>query len=321
MHAQELASPSVPLLSAVVVVGRSRERAQRAVDSLSLQTIAKSIEIVVMDLAPADTPRLAPSGAAPMRYVSCPEWTMSWARAAAVQQARAPIVAYIEDHCVADPGWAAALLEAHRGPWAVVGYAFTNPDPRSYVSRAGQIAAYGLWVHPARGGRASHLPGNNASYRRDLLLSFGDRLEGVLTPDFVLQELLKHRGLPMCVEPRALVSHETFTRVRDLLGANYSYAHLLAARRRRAQRWGVGRRIAQGLVTPLLVPPLLILRMLLSLRGRRALWRPALESLPICVLTRTAAAWGEARGYLFGHPNDEKALIRWETEAERALAR
>src|SRR5687767_14659235 len=105
-----------PQLSAVLVVGSQRARAQRVLEALAGQTAAASIEVVVVDLAPNDVPRLEPLGLRVV-YSSRPDidrWGS--ARVAGVRQASGPIVAFIEDHCFPARNWAEFVIEAHRGP-------------------------------------------------------------------------------------------------------------------------------------------------------------------------------------------------------------
>src|SRR5689334_20243066 len=108
------------------------------------------MEIVIVDLAAPDAPPLKVAPAASLVYISRPG-TKHWgqARAEALRSARGPIVAFIEDHCFPHKTWAEKLIEAHQGPWGAVGYAFTNANARSYVSRAALLARYGSFTHPA----------------------------------------------------------------------------------------------------------------------------------------------------------------------------
>lgn len=309
---------NLPLLSAIVVVGPCRTRAQRVINALGAQTVVESIEIIVVDLAPRGTPSLHASPNTHVTYLSRSEVAL-WSRARfeAIQHARAPVVAFIEDHCFPARDWAAALIETHKSSWVAVGYAFTNANPQTYLGRGGMVNDYGLWLHPAQGGAAALLPGNNVSYKRDVLLSFGNELEKLLTPDFNLQEILRERGLPMCIEPKALAAHQNFTRLAPLMCANYAYARLLAGRRSQIQAWSWVRRVLYGLLTPVSAPTLGTLRLLLSLRGRRSLVPMVLAGLPVYTLTHLWSAVGEAVGYLFGEGTAEHELNRWEIEFQR----
>jgi hypothetical protein len=299
-----------PLLSAAVVVGSQRRRAQRSVLAACRQTAIDSIEVIVVDLAPPGPPDLeTPPGVAVTyrRVAEARLWT--WGRAEAARLARAPVVAYLEDHCYASPGWAEALIERHREPWAAVGYAFTNANPETWVSRRAMINDYGYWMHPAPSGPQRLLPGNNVSYKRELLLSFGDRLERVLTPDFSLQEIFRSRGLPMCTEPRALAAHENWPTLSSLLRAGYTYGRALGAGRARTQSWGRPRRLFYGCVSPLSAPLFGAVRLLRRLPGRPPeVVRLTLAGLPIYLLAHFAAGIGEGWGYLTGKGPGEEAL-------------
>ena len=308
------------LLSAIVVVGPCRTRAQRVINALYAQTVVESIEIIVIDLAPSGTPTLETAPGVRVTYLSRPEMILwSRARVEGVQHAQAPIVAFIEDHCFPEPGWAEALIEAHQGPWGAVGYGFTNANPETYMSRACMVNDYGYWLHPARRGQASILPGQNVSYKRDLLLAFGARLELLLTPDFNLQQALSKQNLPMFVESRALAAHENFIRLSALMQAHYAYARLLAARRAEVLSWSRIRRIFYGLAVLPGAPVIAIARLILGLRGRASLWPAVMAAFPIYVLTRLWAAIGESLGYLLGQGSVERKLHRWELEVERTI--
>ena len=74
------------------------------------------------------------------------------------------MVVLSEDHSFPEAGWAEALIEAHRGPWSVVGPVVRNANPDSLISWADFLLGYGTWLDPAPGGEISQLPGHNSSY-------------------------------------------------------------------------------------------------------------------------------------------------------------
>lgn len=305
-------------LSAVVVVGPCRRRAQRVVDALCHQTAIDRMEVIVVDLAgPADPSLNIPAGIN-AQYIRRPDLDL-WARARCVglEVSTAPIVAFTEDHCFPAAGWAAALIEAHREPWAAIGYAFINANPQSYWSRASMVNDYGLWLHPAVPGAMTLMPGNNISYKREALRSYGDELEHLLTPDFNLQQRFISEGKPMCIAPAAISAHQNFNELIPLMRANYAYARLLAARRAGSQRWSAVRRWVQALLTPAAAPLLGTLRLLTSLRGRRALVPEVIKGLPVYFITHAWSSIGEALGYVVGEGSSERDLNRWEIAYER----
>ncbi len=121
---------SVPELSAILVIAARRRRSQRALDALAAQTAIDVMEIIVIDLMPADVPRLAVPANARVTYVSQPKSTIvTEGRCEALRYVTSPIVAYLEEHTIPARGWAAALIERHKEPWAAVTYAFENANP------------------------------------------------------------------------------------------------------------------------------------------------------------------------------------------------
>lgn len=304
-------------LSVVLVAGAQRGRAQRVLDALSRQTVVDSIELIVVDLF-ENGARLDVAPCLTHVYASRPD-IKRWgaARAAGVRLATGEVVGFIEDHCFPEPEWAEMLIDAYRGPWAAVGYAFTNANPQTFISRASLLARYGQFAHPAHPGRAPLVSGNNVSYRRELLLSFGSELDGLLTIDFNLQELLGKRGLPLLVEARARAAHQNFSSfARDSI-TGYWYCRLLAARRVETQGWHWARRFVHGIGAPVGSPAIRLARLLMSLRGRRSLWPQAAASIPVILGWYVTDALGESLGYLLGAGRAEREALRWELDEAR----
>src|SRR5262249_35044767 len=93
--------------------------------------------------------------------------------AAGVRRASAPIVALAENHSFPEPGWAAALIQAHRAApsRAAVGPELGNANPERAVSWAYLFSYFGRWAEPAAAGIVEVLPGHNPSNKRDILLA------------------------------------------------------------------------------------------------------------------------------------------------------
>jgi len=309
-------------LAVVMVAGECRERVQRALDALCAQTAVEALEIAVVDVAPSGARELTVPRDAAVRIVRRPG-VESWAdaRRAGLDATHAPLVAFVEEHCFVDPEWAEALLTAHEGPWASVGYGFRNANPETYVSRSAMLTDYGLWLEPVERGPASLLASNNVSYKRDAFLSLAERLDDALESDFVAQEAFRQRGLPMFVESRAVANHLNFTTVWETGLTNYVWCRAMGARRANAANWSRARRVAQAALTPLSAPAFRTVRLVRTLRNRRPLWGQFAAGLPVFLVVGLWAGIGEAAGYLFGAGAAERQLKRWELDVERVDAR
>lgn len=305
----------MPRLSAIVIAGPQRERAERALGAVLSQQPAEEVEALLVDLAPAGTaPLRLPES---VRVLRVPGGGWGEARTAAVRAASGAYVAFLEDHCVPAPGWATAVIGAHDEGHDAVGYAFTSVNPQSYWSRSGLLTDYGLWIAPLPRGPARYLPSNNVSYRRKVLEGLEDELGTVFSIDFNLHEELRRRGHDLFHEPDALVAHENFERLSSLCRANHEFCRLLAANRAEAEAWSRRRRLLYGAAAPVGAPALKLVRLARALRGRGH-WRAFAVGLPVILTTFAAAAAGESLGYLAGRGNSERAVLHWEVDAQRA---
>ncbi len=306
-------------LSTVLVAGQCRARAQRVLDAIAAQTCAADMEIIVVDATTPETPHLQLPEGARVIYLH-PETppTLPEARAAAVRYASADYVAFLEDHCYPQPGWAEALIQTTKeNNWAAIGYSFINANPKTYTSRACMLADYILFADPISSGERNILPGNNIAYRKDLMLEFGDKLAEVISPDFIIQDLFRKRGLSMYMESNAKAAHENFEDLSGMLWANYTYCRLIANGRVESQKWGWLRRLVYGAAVPIGAPAIKLFRLLKSITGRRSLWLPVLEASPVILIVYLWSAAGEALGYLFGKGTAEEVFDLYELHIDR----
>ena len=161
-----------PAVSVIVMVDGQRERGARCLQSILSQSIIDEMEVLLLDFAPPDTPPMRGSEHPSVRVVRMGDTIeFGGARALGVQMARAPIVAFLEEHVIARPGWAEALVRAHRGGWAGVGPEVHNPMPGYGISDAIFVVGYGTWAPPLAPGETELIPSQNSSFRRDVLLS------------------------------------------------------------------------------------------------------------------------------------------------------
>ena len=143
--------PPTPEMSVIVLTPDGFAAIRRLMAHLRAQTARARLELVFV--APdagrlqADETELA--GFAAVRVVEADVMrSTAEARAAGVRAAAAPIIAFTEDHCFPEPGWAEALIRAHGEPWAAVGPAVLNANPRSAVSWANLLTEYVEWLRP-----------------------------------------------------------------------------------------------------------------------------------------------------------------------------
>jgi hypothetical protein len=294
-------------LSVVVVSFSPPTSLERCLASLVDQATAPDVEIVVVRAT-----RTGDSACETVqqRFSSC-RWlpapvgeTVPRMRAQGIAAAQGDVIALLEDDCVLDGHWCAAVLEAHRERWVAVGGA-VEPGPYTRaLDWAVYLYEYGRFMLPFEAHPSAVLPGNNVSYKREVLrdevVSGGAGFYEVFVHD-----AWRRQGLPMLLTPTVVVTNRHSRQLRHVSIGPFHHGRGFAAMRVQGQCWL--RRGALALIAPLL-PFLQISRMIrLTIRRNRLRRRSALALPWLCVF---AASWalGEAVGYLLGPGN---SLQHW----------
>ncbi len=289
-----------PELSVVLACTDSYPTIAATLERLRAQTVRDRIELVVVARSKDELaiPLAAVAGFFGSEIVEIGAFeTIARANVAGVRRAHAPVVALAEDHCFPEPEWAAALLRAHEGPWAAVGPVVANANPASAVSWADYLIGYGPWADPTPSGEAELLPGHNSSYKREVLLAYGDRLEAMLASESVLHMDLRSRGERLYLSADARAAHVNFSRMASWLAVQVHNGRVFGAAR--ARDWSLARRLFYAAASPL-IP---IVR---CWRGARALLLPGRPRhelprvLPALALGLALDGVGQMLGYAFG---------------------
>ena len=313
-----MAEKNSPQISVIVVTPDCYGTIRRTIDHLRTQTICDQLEIVIV--APSAGCLSDHSGelnelnhqiveAGPIE--STPR-----ARAAGVRRARAPIVALAEDHSFPEQLWAEILLARHRGPWAAVGPAMCNANPHGALSWANLAIEYSPWMDPVPSGPANHLPGHSSSYKRDVLLAYGDQLEAMLEAESVLHWDLRAKGHLLYLDSKAKTYHQNYSLLRPTLLLRFLGGRSFGAARSR--RWSKARRLVYGLASPL-IPIVRASRVLPSLARSGQLWRFTPEILLLVGVNLVCDAMGEMCGYLLGAGDSMKRLSEMEFSRDRFM--
>jgi hypothetical protein len=308
-----------PLLSVVLVMDAQRERGEAALRSLLAQALGERMEILLLDFA-ADRP--APAGGdhpsvrrIPMKRGASYGTTL----AAGVEAARAPVVAFVEEHVRVLPGWAEAIIEAHRGPWAAVCGEVHPGDITGAVAQRIELVSRHHWSPPAQRGEHAILRWQNVAYKRAALLGFGDRLPLLLQSEATLFRLLRQQGHALYVEPAAKMVHAHEEEWGAFLRGSFLSHWVSAASAVEALAPGVSGRFAQiaaALVGPVRWP-LVLLRRCRALPDREV-WLPVLLRNGAFVLQYYATvAAGTLGGLVAGTRSSGERFLDYELNEGR----
>jgi hypothetical protein len=241
-------------ISLVLVTPAGFEPIRRTISHLRGQTAHNRIELVIVAQSALSPDGLGEQldGFAAVRLVDLgPFPSMGAAFAAGVRTASAPIVGCAEEHSFPEPGWAAALIEAHAGPWAAVSGVLENANPGTLTSWAALASDFGPAMSPVGGGETSELPGHHTSYKREVLLGYGSDLDHMLEVEWVLQEDMRASGARLFREPEAISRHLNPSRFGSHLRAQLNGGRLFAGNRSRLRSWSVFRRLVWVAGSPL----------------------------------------------------------------------
>ena len=219
-------------------------------------------------------------------------------RSRALAMSRGDIVALLEDHEYADPGWAARVLDAHAGDVDAVGGAVENSVDRA-LNWAVYFCDFGRYQNPVAPGPSRLATDVNVSYKRSAL----ERVAPVWRTRFherLVHAALLSQGGRLALSPAIVVFQRRIDltlgdalRERFIWGRSYASA--------RAEHWRLARRAAIAALTPAL-PPLLLSRMALTVARKRRCRGAFLRALPLTALLVTAWSIGELAGYLSSPP-------------------
>lgn len=312
---------SIPDMSVVVVTPDRYETVRKTIRHLRVQSVRDRLEIVIV--APSaqglDLDESELRDFFQFRVIEVgPINSTARARAIGIQHARAPVVALVEDHAFPAPGWAEALIDAHKGGWAAVGPVIANANPQSAISWANLLIEYAPWLEPATGGEVDHLPGHNGTYKRDILLGYGEQLEAMMDAESILQWDLRARSYRLYLEPKARTFHQNFSAPFSWIPLRFNHGRVFASSR--ARQWPLWRRLLYTGGSPL-IPLVRFFRITREIRrpGRPRHLLPRV--LPALIGVLIIDATGEMVGYVFGPGNAVARLSDMEFHRHRYLAK
>ena len=310
-----------PDISVVLVVGERRKRSSEALQSVLRQEGLERAEVIVVDAGGDEVEPLVDADSERVRCIAMEPGTgFGQLKAEGARQARAPNIAYLEDHVVARRGWLQGLLGAFEEGWDAVGVEVHNANPGVGIGDAVGWINYGLWAPPLEAGEAEMLAGNNTAYRKDVLLAYGQQLATMLVSDTVLQEKLLRDGGRLYAEPSAAIEHRNPTSLFNGMKAEFLYHWAYGAIRSDVFDWSWGQRAKYIVLAPV-IAGLRWLRLVRLIRRR--------SSMSVLRFVRTAAValclvaasvTGQTLGIAVGLRDAERRFTAFELNGPRPTA-
>lgn len=300
-----------PELTAVLMVDRQRERGVAALQSILTQSHIEKFEVLLLDFAIGKAPPLAGSDHPAVRSIPVPAaYGFGQSRALAVHLARAPIVAFVEEHVRVLPGWAEALLRRHQTAYAAVGPRILLANPGRSWTELSHTLRYYAWSTSGSGGPVDHLVISNSSFKTAILRQYGRRLSHLLTIDLLLCRQLNADGYAVYYEPEACIEHALETRLREQLRITFVWDWLFNAERCQLEGWAPPQRGIRLVLTPLWPIFHLLRQFSLVLTRRPAQLTSFVWHAPRLLLLNFVGGLGRIRALTRG-AGDADQMFRW----------
>ena len=217
-----------------------------------------------------------------------------------VEVARAPLVAIIEEHCAAAPGWLDSVLQAHAsGNWAAVGGPVVDDSYNRLRDWVVYFCEYNGSLPPVNSGETYNLNGANIAYRKDVLSAHHDLL-GAGYWEASLHPVLFREGAKFLSVPEMVVHHRGPFNYIYYLKQRFWFSRAFAGHRSR--NLSLPHRAAYLLAAPV-IPALLLARMSRRVFEKRCRLAKFAQTLPLIVPALTVYVAGEWVGYLAGPGN------------------
>lgn len=302
----------VPAASVIIVASAGRESIEKILRRLKLQSVAKTLEIIISAHANA-VGEIAASpveGFHSFKVIAADLSSSARARAAAFHLTKSPIIILCEDHCFPiGRQWAQLIIEAHNSNYSGVGPVMRNANPNTALSWANLVIEYGPWLYREGAIVSKTIPGHNSSYKREVLASYDEKLSDMLEAEWIMQNQLSDEGHQFLIDPRIIVEHINFSRFYESVRLRLFAGWMFGASRSVA--WGRLRRLLYATSFPAIA--VVRLARLMGQFYKCPDARPHMfRCLPIASVLLLLDALGEAVGYAFGDLGHRGSLAELE---------
>jgi glycosyltransferase involved in cell wall biosynthesis len=294
---QEDHAPGLPRVSIIVPSVTGLPVVAECLQSLIDQEGADGAEILVLDRC-GEATRAVLRSRFPQTQVIPVEGRPSIPalRAIGIERAKGQMVAILEDHCIAQPGWLRAIEQAYEAGHRAIGGPVENDCGDRVVDWAAFYCEYAPFCGPAPRGIVAEIPGNNAAFDRRLFEQLQPELQAEVWEPFWLARLRQRRVVFHSV-PEMAVLHRISFRYGNFLTQRYHYSRSFAGMRLSGAPWW--KRAAYAGATVLL-PGLLLGRLTVTVVRKRRHWKRFVYCLPVLMTFLASWAVGEGVGALLG---------------------
>ncbi len=216
--------------------------------------------------------------------------------AAGIARASGEIVAITDSSCVVAENWITEIFAAHQADLPVVGGAVEMSESKSLVDWAAYFCEYGQFMKPLAAGAVEILPGNNISFKSEVLKKHPQFVVNEFWKTYLCQQL-KAEGIGLISAPSMLVYYNKSFALLPFLVRRFHHGRCFAGMR--IKNVTIFKRAFYAVGT-IVLPFVFFIRTLLPVLKKRRFMREFILSLPISILAILFWSIGETYGYLAG---------------------
>lgn len=286
---------SGPALSICVGTTMGWPSIERCIRSLLTDAKSTGSEILVAD-GSGHPPPTDPEVLASVKWRTYDEKSVMRLVQFNLAEATGQIVATIEDHCTARPGWIAAIFRAHtENPTAAaIGGAIENGTMANSIEWASYLMTQGVHMAPLRNGPTKRIANEaNISYKREALAGFLDDPMGFMT--IRVTRALSDRGELLVNDDRIVVDHYERMSTRATAVIHFDDGRTISGFRRRHMAGGDWLRLLAAPALPLYRTARVVRNAVM--KGRAG---TVASALPWILVFEYCHEVGEVAGYVAG---------------------
>lgn len=294
-----------PALSVVLAATRPWDELYACLARLAPQMQPAQTEVIVGDAhdgaVPAEFQRDFPN----VRWIRRAGVSVFLLRNLGVLEARAPIIAFTEDHCLVAPDWCRRILEAHHAhpEAAAIGGSVANGPVQFLIDWANYLTVFCPFLPPVTTGPAAAISLQaNCSYKREAL---PDTVlpNGIM--EFHLNRQLLRDGRKLYADGGICVEHvQSHGRLGTIAAHFHNGRSIATVRMETIKAWQRALRVASCFI----LPAFLFLYVTRHIAPKPQFWGRYIAVLPLIAALNVAHAAGEFCGYVFGPGTSMEAM-------------
>ncbi|MBI3949416.1 MAG: glycosyltransferase [Acidobacteria bacterium] len=207
------------VVSVVIPSYNEQEHIGECLHSVLNQQTELAYDVVVVDSSTDATPQIIAQEFPSVKLIHCGQRASpAQARNLGIQQARAPVVAFIDADCTADPFWIEAITGAHQNSYPAIGGSISLATPWTWAGAILFVIEFSEYLPPSSAREIRWLPSCNLSVKRDALEKHGGFPTHMEASEDMLfsRHLMAQSGSPLWFDPQIKIAHMNCHTLGDL---------------------------------------------------------------------------------------------------------